>query len=384
MKIVIVGAGPIGLEAALAAQERGHTVSVFERGRVADSVRKWGHVRMFSPLGMNASKQAIALLARRGRKTPREEAILTGQQYADDFLEPLAEVLNGCVHAGAEVIAITRDRSHKWEKIMDPTRAAIPFRLLVKEQGRERIEYGEVLFDCTGVFGNPNPLGAGGIPAPGEIAARDWILYGMPEVKTLGSAKVLVVGGGHSAGTVIRELARLPGTQITWAVQKSANKPYDRIKNDPLPERDSLLIEANSLAQSARLRFCPNAVVDAVERTNGQMLVILNVGGTREIVQVDRVIATTGFRPDMNLARELQVQTCWATEGAYTLSALLLRDAGGNCLEAPAAGVEVLAHPEPGFFTLGIKSYGRRSDFLIRTGQNQVQTVLDSFQQKQV
>ena len=61
-------------------------------------------------------------------------------------------------------------------------------------------------------FGNTNPLGAGGIPAPGEIAARDWILYGMPEVKTLGSAKVLVVGGGHSAATVIRELTRLSGT----------------------------------------------------------------------------------------------------------------------------------------------------------------------------
>ena len=195
---------------------------------------------------------------------------------------------------------------------------------------------------------------------------------------------MLVVGGGHSAATVIRELTRLSGSQVTWAVRKSANEPYDRIKDDPLPERDSLLIEANSLAKSTRLRFCPNAIVDAVERTNGEILVILNVGGTREIVQVDRVIATTGFRPDMNLARELQVRTCWATEGAYTLSALLLRDAGGNCLEAPAAGVEVLAHPEPGFFTLGIKSYGRRSDFLIRTGQNQVQTVLDSFQQKQV
>jgi hypothetical protein len=43
------------------------------------------------------------------------------------------------------------------------------------------------------------------------------------------------------------------------------------------------------------------------------------------------------------------------------------------------AGAETLAHPEPGFFTLGIKSYGRRSDFLIQTGQKQVQTVLDSF-----
>jgi thioredoxin reductase len=383
MKIVIVGAGPIGLEAAVAAQERGHTISVFERGRVADSVRNWGHVRMFSPFGMNASNKAIALLARHGRKTPGEEAILTGQQYADDFLQPLAEVLNGCVHAGAEVVAITRDQLQKWEKIMDPTRAATPFRLLVKEQGRERVEHGDVLFDCTGVFGNPSPLGVGGIPTPGEIGARDWILYGMPEVKAFGGAKVLVVGAGHSAATVIRELSRLPGTEVIWAVRKPVIEPCDRIKDDPLPERDSLLIEANHLARSTRLKFCPNAIVNAVERINGELQVILNVGGITQVVQVDRLIATTGFRPDMNLARELQVQTCWATEGSYNLSALLLGEAGGDCLKAPVAGVEMLAHPEPGFFTLGIKSYGRRSDFLIRTGRKQVQTVLDSLQQKQ-
>ncbi|HET9373807.1 MAG TPA: hypothetical protein VFO40_02475 [Chthoniobacterales bacterium] len=48
-------------------------------------------------------------------------------------------------------------------------------------------------------------------------------------------------------------------------------------------------------------------------------------------------------------------------------------------MKAPVAGAETLAHPEPGFFTLGIKSYGRRSDFLIQAGQKQVQTVLDSF-----
>ena len=380
MKIVIVGAGPIGLEAAVAARERGHTVSLFERGGVADSVCKWGHVRMFSPFGMNASKEAIALLARHGGKTPGEEAILTGQQYADDFLQPLAEELNGCVHAGAEVLAITRDQSHKGEKIMDPARAATPFRLLVKQQGQERVEHCAVLFDCTGVFSNPSPLGGGGIPALGEIGARDWILYGVPEVKALRGAKVLVVGGGHSGATVTRELSRLHGTQITWAVRKSVTEPCERIKDDPLTERESLVIEANHLARSTRLRFCPNTIVDAVERTNSGMQVVLNVEGTKETLQVDRVIAATGFRPDMNLARELQVQTCWATEGAYNLSALLLGEAGGDCLKAPVAGVEVLAHPEPGFFTLGIKSYGRRSDFLIQTGRKQVQTVLDSLQ----
>ncbi len=51
-RIAIIGAGPIGLEAALAATARGFDMEIFERGQIADSVRKWGHVRMFSPFGM--------------------------------------------------------------------------------------------------------------------------------------------------------------------------------------------------------------------------------------------------------------------------------------------------------------------------------------------
>jgi cation diffusion facilitator CzcD-associated flavoprotein CzcO len=89
----------------------------------------------------------------------------------------------------------------------------------------------------------------------------------MPEVKTLGGAKVLVVGGGHSAATVIRELAHLPGTGITWAVRKPVIEAYERIKDDPLPERGSLLIEANRLARSTRIRFRPNMPLFCVLRS---------------------------------------------------------------------------------------------------------------------
>jgi 2-polyprenyl-6-methoxyphenol hydroxylase-like FAD-dependent oxidoreductase len=39
-KLAILGAGPIGLEAALAAHSAGHDVKIFERGEIADSVRR--------------------------------------------------------------------------------------------------------------------------------------------------------------------------------------------------------------------------------------------------------------------------------------------------------------------------------------------------------
>ena len=52
-RLAILGAGPIGLEAALYARFLGYDVVVYETGDVAASVRQWGQVRMFTPFGMN-------------------------------------------------------------------------------------------------------------------------------------------------------------------------------------------------------------------------------------------------------------------------------------------------------------------------------------------
>ncbi|HWN44803.1 MAG TPA: NAD(P)-binding protein, partial [Thermoanaerobaculia bacterium] len=46
-RIAILGAGPIGLEAALAAAEGGYPFTVYEAAPSAGgNVRSWGHVRM--------------------------------------------------------------------------------------------------------------------------------------------------------------------------------------------------------------------------------------------------------------------------------------------------------------------------------------------------
>ena len=61
--IAILGAGPIGLEAALYARVLGYDVVVYEAGsHVAASVCEWGHVRMFTPFGMNRSPLGLAAL----------------------------------------------------------------------------------------------------------------------------------------------------------------------------------------------------------------------------------------------------------------------------------------------------------------------------------
>ena len=43
--------------------------------------------------------------------------------------------------------------------------------------------------------------------------------------------------------------------------------------------------------------------------------------------------------------------------------------------EGESHGAETLANPEPGFFVLGAKSYGRNPTFLMRVGWEQVEEV---------
>ncbi len=57
------------------------------------------------------------------------------------------------------------------------------------------------------------------------------------------------------------------------------------------------------------------------------------------------------------------------------LAAALLGESGSDCLAQESHGVETLVNPEPGFFILGSKAYGRNNTFLMRVGWQQVDEV---------
>jgi hypothetical protein len=92
-------------------------------------------------------------------------------------------------------------------------------------------------------------------------------------------------------------------------------------------------------------------------------------------VVVDRVLALNGGVGDFSIYRQLQVHECYATAAPMKLSAALLGAAAGDCLAQQSHGAETLTNPEPGFFILGAKSYGRNSQFLMRVGHAQVDDV---------
>jgi hypothetical protein len=94
------------------------------------------------------------------------------------------------------------------------------------------------------------------------------------------------------------------------------------------------------------------------------------------VEESDQVIINAGFGPDNSLYRELQIHECYASRGPMKLSAALLAAAGADCLDTPVAGVEALASPEPDFYILGAKSYGRANTFLLEAGYRQVAEVI--------
>jgi thioredoxin reductase len=389
--IAIIGAGPTGLEAALAAHENGYTFTLYEAGDdVASYVSSWGHVRLFSPWDLDVSPRARRLLAEMGQGVPEGSDCPTGSELVELILRPLAssDIIAPCLERGVRVVAVSREGLLKSDAIGDPARAERPFRLLLKDAaGREWAVSAEIVLDCTGNYGHPNPLGAGGIPAPGEAQFEEEIVRQIPDFErapeTWAGKTTLLVGSGYSAQTAVVELWRIadqhPATRVIWVVREpTAN--WEIIPEDPLPARAELTRRAKELAGSATeaVRCIYGVAVDALQRNGKRISVLLRHRDNETTeVEVDRIVSLTGFHGDYELYRQLQVHECWATSGPMKLAAALLGSSGTDCLEQTGHGADTLVNPEPNFFILGSKSYGRNSSFLMRIGWEQVDDVFN-------
>jgi hypothetical protein len=376
--LVVVGAGPMGLEAAIGALDRGFAVTVLEKARVGESFRRYGATSLFSPFAMNVSARARALL---GSQAPAADALLTGIEMAERVLEPLSAspLLAGCIRTGHTVTAIGRARMTRREMPGHPLRGERPFRILVETPGGEEVMEADAVLDASGVYGRPAAVGVGGIPARGERGLNGALIQHLDTLQSaavgLADKDVLLVGHGHSAAGALAAMAAAPDPpRIRWATRSPNRRPCVEIAGDPLPERARVTAHANALAcdPPAFLTVERRVGVEAFTPREGRVAVTL--GGGREAV-VDAVLGFTGYRPDLSFLSELALEVSPASEGAAGVARAL---AGvTDCLAVPRVRPADLDSGEPGFHLVGAKSYGRLPTFLLRNGIEQLETILD-------
>lgn len=382
--VAIVGAGPVGLAAAAHVLERGFRPIVLEAGTdVGHAVHQWGHVQLFSPWEYNIDRAAARLLATTGWNSPAPDQYPTGGELVERYLEPLATktALAAHIHTSSRVTDISRIG---FDKLKSKGREKAPFEIRYQNGMGPKMVRADAVIDASGTWHAPNPAGANGLRAVGETEAADSIAYGMPDVLGKGRARyagktVAVLGAGHSAIGTLTELAHLaaqvPGTNPIWLLRgNDPAKAFGGGANDKLSARGELGAAFAALVGDGRIKVESEFRVSHLAAEGLRLIVSTGAGACCRQVVVDELIVATGFRPDLDFVRELRIQLDPAIECPVTLAPLIDPNEH-SCGTVRPHGARELAQAEPGFYFVGMKSYGRAPTFLMLTGYEQVRSI---------
>ena len=384
LPVAIIGAGPIGLAAAANLVERGIDFEIYESGSsVASSMESWRHIRLFSPWRELIDPAAKRLLTNTDWVEPSAGTAPRAAQLIDDYLLPLAALgsIAPHVHTSSTVVSVTREG-------MDRTRSAgretTPFVLRLRDNEGTVIELtARAVIDASGTYANPNSLGSNGLEPLGLAEVASFVSHALPDV--LGSERArfagkhtAVVGAGHSAANTLINLAQLareePGTRVTWIIRNPSAVRVSASDDDELPGRASLGVRVNRLVKGGYIRLIDSFEIIRLQATDSGVTLVGSRKGQVETVDVDLVVNATGFRPNLDMLREIRLDLDEVIEAPKRLAPLIDPNVH-SCGTVEPHGFAELRQPEPNFFIAGMKSYGRAPTFLLATGYEQVRSI---------
>ncbi|WP_371616363.1 NAD(P)-binding domain-containing protein [Streptomyces sp. NBC_00454] len=382
LPVIVIGAGPAGLAAASHLVERDIEPLVLEAGPAAGSaVREWGHVRLFSTWSELVDPAAEKLLVPTGWTAPDGATYPSGADWAERYLQPLADVLGDKVRYGAQVTGVSRLGR---DRIVDADREAQPFTVsILNADGTEQRLTARAVIDASGTWSTPSPIGGDGLPALGEKAAADRISYRIPDLKDpavrarYAGKRTAVIGSGASAFTALAYLAELSkeesGTHTVWILRRGiSGSTFGGGSADQLPARGALGLAAKAAVDNGHADAVTGFRTDAVERHGDQLVLVAEDG--RRLDPVDEVIVLTGLRPDLTFVDELRLALDERLQAPVDLAPLIDPNQH-SCGTVYPHGVKELSHPEKGVYLAGMKSYGRAPTFLAMTGYEQVRSI---------
>ncbi|MEU7646320.1 NAD(P)-binding domain-containing protein [Streptomyces huasconensis] len=385
LPVVVIGAGPAGLAAAAHLIDQGIEPLVLEAGqRAGAAVREWAHVRLFSTWGEVVDPAAEKLLAPTGWMRPDPATYPSGGDWAEQYLQPLADVLGERIRFGATVTGVSRAGR---DRVVDADREAQPFVVhFTTADGREERVFARAVIDASGTWATPSPAGGSGLPALGEKAAAERITYRVPDLKDptvrarYAGKRTAVIGSGASAFTALAYLADLAksddgaGTKGVWILRRGiSGSTFGGGEADQLPARGALGLAAKAAVDKGHTDAVTGFRTEVIERDAEGGLVLVGEDG-RRLDAVDEVIVLTGFRPDLSFLDELRLALDERLQAPVELAPLIDPNQH-SCGTVYPHGHRELSHPEQGIYLVGMKSYGRAPTFLAMTGYEQVRSV---------
>jgi len=384
LPVTVIGAGPVGLAAAAHLLEHGIGVVVYESGPSAGTaIRAWGHTGLFSPWRYVTDAASVRLLEKTGWQHPPAAELPTGAELVEHYIAPLATTpdLAPRIVYNTRVTAVSRQGM---DRTGSTGRADTPFLLRLAGPGGTTEELARAVIDASGTYTTPNPLNASGLPLTAGSETATAISHALPDV--LGTERdrfagkhILVVGAGHSAANTLLKLAELarqvPGTTVTWAIRGSDPVRVYGSDDDALQARGKLGSATHDLVREGVFALVDRFEIDDLRPLDGGRVSVLGRrAGESAAIEADVVVNATGFRPDIDMLREIRLGLDEVVEAPRLLAPLIDPNLH-SCGTVPPHGVAELAHPEPNFFLAGMKSYGRAPTFLLLTGYEQVRSI---------
>ncbi len=265
--VLIVGAGPSGLAAAIACERRGLDYEVLERGVLVDSIYRFPTDMVFFTTPELLEIGGLPFVSPYEKPT-RLEALR--------YYRRVAETLRLRLSTGEDVESVRR---------REDAGAAV-FDVRSRAGGAERVRSSRTVILATGYYDQPNRLDVAGEDLP-------HVRHFYKEAHPYFRQRVLVVGGANSAAEAALELYRA-GAKVTLVHRREALSPS--IKYWVLPDIQNRVREgAIAVRFGARvLAIAPGAV--SVE-----------CGGAREEIAADAVLLLTGYHTDRDFLRRCGV-----------------------------------------------------------------------------
>ncbi|MCP3025834.1 YpdA family putative bacillithiol disulfide reductase [Halobacillus sp. A5] len=254
-KVIIIGAGPCGMSAAIELKKFGIDALIIEKGNVVNSIYHYPTHQTFFSSSEKLEIGQIPFITER-QKPVRNEALAYYRAVAE------RETL----------------RIHSFEKVVKVTKEDEGYTIKTIKNDQEEKEYfSKYVVAATGYYDQPNPLNV-----KGEDSGK--VMHYFKEAHPYFNKDVVVVGGKNSAADATLELVKA-GANVTVLYR---GEDYSRsIKPWILPQFEALVRK-----EVVTMEFCAhlNEITDHE--------VIYTCNGEEKRIQNDFVFAMTGYRPN--------------------------------------------------------------------------------------